>query len=50
MKLNLALPKILTPEKYCGELLIGDNTLSFASFQLAKSNLADGFIESNLAN
>ncbi len=42
--------KFITPEKDYAELSVGDTTLSFASIQLANSNLADGFIESNLAN
>lgn len=41
--------KFVTPGNDYGELLVGETTLSFASTALAKSNLADGFIESNLA-
>ena len=42
--------KFITPENDYGELLVGETTLSFASTVLAKSNLTDGFIESNLTN
>lgn len=41
--------KFVSPENDYGELLVGETTLSFASTVLAKSNLTDGFIESNLA-
>ena len=40
--------KFVTPENDYGELLVGETTLSFASTTLAKSNLKDGFTESNL--
>ncbi len=40
--------KFVSPENDYGELLVGETTLSFASTVLAKSNLTDGFIESNL--
>jgi uncharacterized glyoxalase superfamily protein PhnB len=33
-----------------GELATGDTTLSFASVELGKMNLADGFIESSIHN
>ena len=42
--------KFVTPENDYGELLVGETTLSFASTILAKSNLTNGFTESNLAN
>lgn len=42
--------KFVTPENDYGELLVGETTLSFTSKTLAKSNLIDGFIESNLIN
>lgn len=42
--------KFVTPENDYGELLVGETTLSFVSTTLAKSNLTDGFIESNLTN
>ena len=42
--------KFVTPEKDYGELLVGETTLSFASTLLAKSNLTNGFTESNLAD
>ena len=42
--------KFVTPENDYGELLVGETTLSFTSKTLAKSNLIDGFIESNLTN
>ncbi|MEZ0007559.1 lactoylglutathione lyase [Flavobacterium sp. 28YEA47A] len=41
--------KFVSPGNDYGELLVGETTLSFASIVLAKSNLKDGFIESNLA-
>ncbi len=40
--------KFVTPDNDYGELSVGETTLSFASTKLAKSNLADGFTESNL--
>lgn len=42
--------KFVTPDNDYGELLVGETTLSFASFTLANSNLEDGFVESNLNN
>lgn len=42
--------KFVTPENDYGELLVGETTLSFTSTALAKANLIDGFIESNLTN
>lgn len=42
--------KFITPENDYGELLTGETTLSFASLDLAKSNLKDGFVENNLNN
>lgn len=38
--------KFITPEKDYGELLTGETTLSFASIQLASSNLKKGFLPS----
>lgn len=40
--------KFITPDHSYGELLTGDTILSFASVDLARSNLAEGFIESNI--
>ncbi|TPD73397.1 VOC family protein [Flavobacterium microcysteis] len=42
--------KFVSPGNDYGELLVGERILSFASISLAKSNLKDGFIESNLAD
>jgi lactoylglutathione lyase len=42
--------KFVTPDNSYGELLTGATTLSFASVELARSNLKDGFIESSNAN
>lgn len=42
--------KFVTPDNDYGELLAGETTLSFASANLAKSALPNGFIESNLNN
>jgi uncharacterized glyoxalase superfamily protein PhnB len=42
--------KFVTPENNYGELLVGETTLSFASTTLAKTNLSNEFIESNIAN
>lgn len=38
--------KFLAPGDDYGELAVGETTLSFASVNLAKSNLKDGFIQS----
>ncbi len=40
--------KFISPDAQYGELISGETTLSFASVQLAKSNLANGFTESSL--
>ncbi|MFZ1798337.1 MAG: VOC family protein [Chitinophagaceae bacterium] len=40
--------KFITPDNSYGELSTGATTLSFASKTLAKTNLKNGFIESNL--
>ena len=40
----------MAPGNDYGELSSGETTLSLASVALAKSNLADGFTESSLAN
>src|SRR5690242_2746690 len=42
--------KFISPDNDYGELAAGDTTLSFASTHLAKSNLKNGFIESNVNN
>lgn len=42
--------KFVTPGNDYGELFAGETTLSFASTLLAKSNLSNGFTESNLTN
>jgi lactoylglutathione lyase len=42
--------KFVTPENDYGELLTGETTLSFASKNLANSNLKEGFIEADLKN
>jgi lactoylglutathione lyase len=42
--------KFVTPDNSYGELLTGNTTLSFASVELANTNLKHGFIESNLKN
>lgn len=41
--------KFLTPENDYGEINTGETTIAFASIELAKSNLKDGFIESSPA-
>jgi lactoylglutathione lyase len=38
--------KFITPENDYAELLTGETTISFASLQLANSNLKNGFLES----
>lgn len=40
--------KFVSPDNDYGELLAGETTLSFASTTLAKTNLTNGFTESNL--
>ena len=42
--------KFIVPDNSYGELNTGATTLSFASIDLAKSNLKDGIIESSLKN
>ena len=42
--------KFITPENNYGELITGDTTISFASIELAESNLSAGFIESKPGN
>jgi lactoylglutathione lyase len=42
--------KFVTPENDYGELSTGETTISFASKELANSNLKDGFIDSDLIN
>jgi uncharacterized glyoxalase superfamily protein PhnB len=42
--------KFITPENDYGELLTGETTISFASKELANSNLKNGFIESMQTN
>lgn len=39
--------KFISPDNDYGELDTGNTTISFASVNLAKSNLSDGFTESN---
>ncbi len=39
--------KFITPEKDYAELISGATTLAFASLELGKSNLKNGFIESS---
>ncbi|RYF97651.1 MAG: hypothetical protein EOO07_39320 [Chitinophagaceae bacterium] len=41
--------KFITPENDYGELATGDTTISFASLELAKTNLKAGFVQSDLA-
>jgi lactoylglutathione lyase len=41
--------KMLAPDNSYGEVLSGETILSFASKSLAKSNLKDGFIASDLS-
>lgn len=40
--------KFITPQHDYAELITGETTLSFASRELADSNLPEGFIEANL--
>jgi len=42
--------KFIAPDGSYGELITGETTLSFASLELAKTNLAKEFIESNPRN
>jgi lactoylglutathione lyase len=42
--------KFITPDNDYAEMVTGATTLSFAATTFAKSNLKDGFIESNLTN
>jgi len=42
--------KFIAPDNSYGELITGDTILSFASVELAKSNLKGGFIESSNSN
>ena len=42
--------KFIAPGNVYGELITGETTLSFAESGLAKSNLKDGYIESNINN
>jgi lactoylglutathione lyase len=42
--------KFIAPGNSYGELDTGNTTLSFASIELGKSNLKDGFIESSIKN
>lgn len=39
--------KFITPNNSYGELITGETTLSFASIELAKTNLKDGFMTSS---
>lgn len=40
--------KFISPENDYGEIISGETTISFASKELAKTNLKNGFIESTL--
>lgn len=40
--------KFIAPENEYGELATGNTILSFASIELAKTNLSDGFTESSV--
>ena len=42
--------KFISPDSQYAELITGETTLSFASLDLAKSNLPDGFNESSNDN
>ena len=42
--------KLLTPDYTYGEINTGNTTLSFAHFDLADTNLSDGYLKSNLAD
>lgn len=42
--------KFISPDNSYGELITGETTLSFASVELAKTNLKDGFTESSNAS
>jgi catechol 2,3-dioxygenase-like lactoylglutathione lyase family enzyme len=42
--------KFITPDNSYGELITGETTLSFASIDLAKTSLKDGFIKSSNDN
>lgn len=42
--------KFITPENDYGELNTGETTIAFASLELAKSNIKNGIIESELTN
>lgn len=41
--------KFISPENDYGEIISGETTISFASKELAKTNLKNGFIESDLS-
>lgn len=42
--------RFITPDNDYGELSTGDTTLSFASIELAKTNLKHGFTPSSISN
>lgn len=42
--------KFIAPGNVYGELITGSTTLSFAAVDLAKSNLKEGFIQSDVRN
>lgn len=42
--------KFITPEKDYGELISGETTISFASFELGNLNFKNGFQQSTLSN
>ena len=40
--------KMLTPENDYGEIMSGTTTIAFANFELGRSNIKKGFIESDI--
>jgi len=41
--------KMLTPENDYGEIMSGPTTIAFANFELGRSNIKKGFIESDIS-
>ncbi|QOD62355.1 VOC family protein [Polaribacter haliotis] len=41
--------KFMTPEKDYGELISGETTIAFASFELGNSNFKKGFVKSSIS-
>ena len=41
--------KMLTPENDYGEIMSGTTTIAFANFELGRSNIKKGFIESDIS-